>query len=279
MMKQYPDKFRDGYRVGSVYGTFPGAIWNGGRAVFGITSHGDMEKIIKTYNDLDVPVRFTWTNSLIEEKHLSDTYCNLIMETAGNHRTSSGATNQVLVNTPVPEEDLRKHYPDFKSIYHTTKRLTFVEDVRKELEKDYYLVVLDYDLNHDEKALDELKPYADRIEILADEICFPNCRKRKEHYRDESLAQLRFEKGTVFDCPNKRTRPNFEVCKKRPAFITAEEVADYAKKWGYCNFKLVGRGLPQKMVIDSYIYYLVKDKYRDEMREKIEKQLAKLTGK
>lgn len=33
------------------------------------------------------------------------------------------------------------------------------------------------------------------------------------------------------------------------------------------------------MVIDSYIYYLVKDKYRDEMREKIEKQLAKLTGK
>lgn len=58
-----------------------------------------------------------------------------------------------------------------------------------------------------------------------------------------------------------------------------EEVADYAKKWGYCNYKIVGRGLPQDLVIDSYIYYLAKDEYRDEMREKIVKQLAKLTGK
>ena len=34
MLNDYPDMFRDGYKVGSVYGTFPGAIWNGGRAVF-----------------------------------------------------------------------------------------------------------------------------------------------------------------------------------------------------------------------------------------------------
>ena len=104
MLKEHPEKFRDGYRVGSVYGTFPGAIWNGGRAVFGITSHGDMEKVIKTYNDLEVPVRFTWTNSLIEEKHLNDTYCNLIMETADN------AMNQVLVNTKVLEDYLKVMY-------------------------------------------------------------------------------------------------------------------------------------------------------------------------
>lgn len=31
MWKEYPDKFIEGYKVGSVYGTFPGAIWNGGR--------------------------------------------------------------------------------------------------------------------------------------------------------------------------------------------------------------------------------------------------------
>ena len=48
MMKEHPECFRDGYSIGSVYGTFPGAIWNGGRAVFGVTSSGDMEKIIGT---------------------------------------------------------------------------------------------------------------------------------------------------------------------------------------------------------------------------------------
>ena len=59
LMKDYPEKFRENYRIGSVYGTFPGAIWNGGRAVFGLASKGDMEKIISTYNRMDVPVRFT----------------------------------------------------------------------------------------------------------------------------------------------------------------------------------------------------------------------------
>ena len=269
MMNEYPDKFRDGYRPGSVYGTFPGAIWNGGRAVFGIMSHGDMAKIIKTYNDLGVPVRFTWTNSLIEEKHLNDTYCNLIMETANNGQ------NQVLVNTPVLEEYLRKTYPDFKYISSTTKRLTCLDDVKAELEKDYYLVVLDYDLNHDEKVLDELAPFSDRIEILADEICFPNCPRRKDHYRDESLMQLRFERGAPYDCPNKTKKPSFSECMKRPAFISADEVRAYADKWGYNNFKLVGRGLPQDMVLDSYIYYLVKEEHRDELRARVEKDLTR----
>ena len=90
------------------------------------------------------------------------------------------------------------------------------------------------------------------------------------------MAQLNFEKGTVYDCPNKKTRPSFDVCMKRPAFISADEVRTYADKWGYRNFKLVGRGLPQELVLDSYIYYLVREEYRDDMREKIIKQLMKL---
>lgn len=270
MMNEHPSKFREGYRVGSVYGTFPGAIWNGGRAVFGITCHGDMKKILKTYNDLGVPVRFTWTNSLIEEKHLNDTYCNLIMETADN------GMNQVLVNTDILEEYLRGKYPGFKYISSTTKRLTSLDDIKSELAKDYYLVVLDYDLNHDERVLEELKPYAGRIEILADEICFPNCPKRKAHYRDESLMQLNFEKAAPYDCPNRNKKPSLSECMKRPAFVSADEVTEYADRWGYRNFKLVGRGLPQDMVIESYIYYLIRDEYREEMKKKVTDQLIKL---
>ena len=84
LMKDYPDCFREGYCIGSVYGTFPGAIWNGGRAVFGITGKDDIAAILKIYNSRGIPVRFTWTNSLLEEKHVYDTYCNLIMKLADN---------------------------------------------------------------------------------------------------------------------------------------------------------------------------------------------------
>lgn len=164
LMKDYPDCFREGYCIGSVYGTFPGAIWNGGRAVFGITGKDDIAAILKIYNSRGIPVRFTWTNSLLEEKHVYDTYCNLIMKQADN------GMNQVLVNQPVLEDYIRRNYPDFKLISSTTKRITDVKGLREELDKDYFLVVLDYDLNHNEEVLSAIQDKAYRIEILVNEV-------------------------------------------------------------------------------------------------------------
>lgn len=269
LMKEYPDRFREGYCIGSVYGTFPGAIWNGGRHVHGISAKKDMEQIIGTFNRFNVPVRFTWTNSLIEECHVNDTYCNLIMDIANNGK------NQVLVNSKVLEEYLCKKYPDFKYISSTTKRITSLDGMKEELDKGYFMVVLDYDLNHNEEVLSALEPEAERVEILVDEICYPNCPKRVLHYRDESLRQLTFDKGTVFDCPNRKTIPSFEECMKRPAFISNEEIGSYIDR-GYVNFKLVGRGLPQEMLMDSYMYYLVKDEHREFIRNKIDKTMRSL---
>ena len=272
LMKEYPERFRDGYRVGSVYGTFPGAIWNGGRAVFGVTAKQDMEKIIATYNRFGVPVRFTWTNSLLEEKHVHDTYCNLIMDVANNGK------NQVLVNTDVLENYLREKYPNFQYISSTTKRIKDLDGLLKELDKDYFMAVLDYDLNHDETVLKALEPEAERVEILVDEICFANCPKRVAHYRDESLMQLTYSKGTAFDCPNRKTMPAFKECMKRPGFISKEELPSYIER-GFVNFKLVGRGLPMEMVKESYLYYLVKDEERAFIGAKLEQALAKLPGR
>lgn len=263
LMKDYPDKFRDGYKIGSVYGTFPGAIWNGGRAVYGLAGKNEIEKTLKLYNDRKVPVRFTWTNCLLEEKHVYDTYCNLIMKMADNGR------NQVLVNAPVLEEYIRKEYPDFPVISSTTKRITTLEGIKAELEKDYDLVVLDYDLNHDEEVLKSLEPVADKIEILVDEVCFPGCPKRAEHYRQQSQMQLEFDVNTGFPCPNHTQKRGFEECMSRPSFISKEEIQGYIDR-GYVNFKLVGRGLPMEYVKDSVIYYMVKDEAQDFIRGKID---------
>ena len=98
-METHPEVFREGYKIGSVYGTFPGAIWNGGRNFLdGTSNRQEIEKIIKSYNTFGIPVRFTWTNVLLEEKHLSDEYCNMIMKIGDN------GLNQVLVNTQVLED-------------------------------------------------------------------------------------------------------------------------------------------------------------------------------
>mgnify|MGYP003293466282 FL=1 len=262
LMKQYPDKFREGYKIASVYGTFPGAIWNGGRSVFGNISLTDIDKIIKAYNANGVPVRFTWTNSLLEEKHMEDEFCNKIMELADN------GFNQVLVNRDCLEAHIRKNYPNYPMISSTTKRMTDLQGLKEELEKDYHLVVLDYDLNHDEEVLTELEPYAGKLEILVNEICYPHCPMRKMHYRDESRAQLENDTKSFFECPNKSTPRVFSECKKRPAFISNEEIGSYIER-GYVNFKIVGRGLPMEFALESYLYFLVKD----EERAFIEKQI------
>ena len=269
LMKDYPDKFRDGYCIGSVYGTFPGAIWNGGRAVFGISGRDDIKAILKIYNDRKIPVRFTWTNCLLEEKHIYDTYCNLIMQLANN------GLNQVLVNQPVLEQYIRENYPDFKRISSTTKRITGLEALQEELDKDYYLVVLDYDLNHNRDVLSAIQNKADKVEILVNEVCYPNCPKRSEHYRQQSQMQLEYDINTAFPCPNKVKERKFADCMDRPSFISNEQIQDYIDK-GFVNFKIVGRGMPLDFVKESCLYYLVKDECRDFIRGKMDSTLNQL---
>lgn len=268
LMEKYPEAFREGYRIGSVYGTFPGAIWNGGRVVMGSAGKRDIEATLKLYNSKGVPVRFTWTNSVLEEKHTYDTYCNLIMRLADN------GLNQVLVNSQVLADYIRREYPRFPMISSTTKRIIEPERLFHELEEDYFLVVLDYDLNHNEEVLKKLEQYGSgKIEILVNEVCTPGCTRRAEHYEQQSRAQLNFDVKDIFPCPNANPNKTFAECMKRPAFISNEEIGSYIGR-GFVNFKIAGRGMPQQYVLDAYLYYLVKE----EKLEFIKKELACLTG-
>lgn len=270
-MRKFPKAFRDNMKIGSVYGTFPGAIWNGGRNILdGFSSKNEIDKIIRSYNAFQIPVRFTWTNVLLEEKHTYDTYCNLIMELGNNGH------NQVLVNSPVLEDYIRKNYPGYKILSSTTKRILSLDKLKEEMEKDYFLVVLDYDLNHDEKVIEAMLPYAGRIEILVNETCRAHCPQRSSHYREISKHQLEYDTSIRFPCndtaPDKRT---FKGCMKRPSFMSNADIDEYVKK-GYRNFKIVGRGEGKAFYIDSIIYYLVKPESRDFIRGYFNDALAKM---
>ena len=194
-----------------------------------------------------------------------DTYCNLIMRLADN------GMNQVLVNSPVVEQYIRDNYPSFPLISSTTKRITDTEELISELGKDYRLVVLDYDLNNRESFLDKLKPYANRLEILVNEICYPNCQKRLEHYEQQSKMQLEYDVRSTFPCPNTLTKRAFKECMARPAFLSTEKIGAYIDR-GFVNFKIGGRGK------DSYLYFLVREEHREFIRRKMDSILQKVHG-
>lgn len=265
LLGEHSEWFYDNTKIGAVYGTFPGTIWNGGRVFLGSTDMNNVEQTIKGFNDIGVPVRFTFTNCLLEEKHTWDTYCNLIMEKA------SSGMNEVLVNSPVLEEYLRKNYPDFKYISSTTKCERSLEVINDACEK-YDLVVTDYrdNVNHD--FLSSLK-YKDRIEILLNAYCNPNCQRRAEHYRSMSENQLEFERVRYMTCPD--TENSFyDALKKYPTVFDIEGV-ERLKAMGFSNFKIEGRTCHNANVIESYVYYMVKPEYRDEVRLMMLKELWK----
>ena len=272
-MQKYPSRFRDNYKIASCYGTFPGAIWNGGRNIIdGFSNKREVENIIKAYNSKGIPVRFTWTNVLLEEMHTYDTYCNMIMKAGDN------GMNQVLVNTPVLEEYIRREYPKYKIISSTTKRILDADKLLAEIDKDYFLVVLDYDLNHNDEIIQKILPAAGRIEILVNETCNAHCPKRVDHYREISRHQLEYDTNIQYPCwdpsPDKRT---FAGCQKRPSFMSVKDVEKYAEM-GFRNFKIVGRGEGKEFLIDSYIYYLVKEDSQDFIRNHIMTTLMAASG-
>ena len=91
-MQEKPELFYENIRIGAVYGCFPGSIWNGGRVILGSCTKQEMEYAITEYNKRDIAVRYTFTNPLLENVHLMDTFCNLCMELGDNGK------NEVLVN-------------------------------------------------------------------------------------------------------------------------------------------------------------------------------------
>ena len=76
-LKNNPEYFRDGVEIGSLFGCFPTALWNGGRLTpaYDQCDAQFVNMVIKTVNDLGVPIRYTFTNPLLNEYDCDDPYC------------------------------------------------------------------------------------------------------------------------------------------------------------------------------------------------------------
>ena len=260
-MHSCPEHYRDNVKIGAVYGCFPGNIWNGGRACRGFASQEEIKHCLKTYETNRMPVRFTWTNVALEEEHLLDPYCNWVTAIGQN------GINEILVNDPKLEEYIRENYPEYPIISSTTKCLKNIDAVNEELEKDYKLVVLDYGFNNDWEKLDKIE-HPEKCEILVNAACNPNCPKRAQHYLDLSKAQIDPERNGdrgVGMCQAFSRR--FADIKQLPSFVSWDAIEQNYIPKGFRHFKIEGRNTNPLIVMEFYLYYLVKDEYRDIERE------------
>lgn len=265
-MKKYPYRFMSNIKIPALYGSFNNMIWNGGRIRLGKqASLQEMKDAIKNYNDSGVAVRYTYTNSAIQEKHLQDTLCNLSMELANNGK------NEVLVNSSILETYLRKTYPNFKYILSTT---TCERDVGKinEATKKYDLVVIDYRDNKNESFLKKIED-KNKIEILIDEKCPSKCPNRKLDYQEASekncFLNINEEEKNFFCMRSKADVVGFyEGLRFNPdTNLTFNDIYGKYYDMGFRHFKFLGRNEADLLTaFESYIYYMTVPECRDATR-------------
>lgn len=251
-MNQHPEMINDGIKIDSVYGSFPNAIWNGGRTCLGFADATNVKNTLEYFNSRGISCRYTFTNSLLEEKHLNDTWCNFLMDAANNGK------NAIILASPILEEYCKENYSGFERISSTTKCLRTVEQFNEDLKSDYSFCVLCCDINND---MDSLKKISDpsRTEIVVNEYCEYKCALRERHYHAMSEAQLNFHNVNF---PMTCHLDTYADIMKRKHYISYDDIVSIYAPMGFTHFKIVGRFANRENLVESYIQYFIKPEFQ-----------------
>ena len=272
LLNGHPEFFREGVKIGSFFGEFPTSLWNGGRNSRGDQCGADFVRmVIKTLNGWGIPVRFTYTNMLLDNADLQDPYCNFCIKEAHN------GMNGVILVSPLLEEYVRKNYPKMKITSSTCKQIRGIEGVNEELKKDYDMVVLDYNLNNRFEELEKIEDKS-RCEILINAACEPNCARRGAHYRNISENQKNIVKNMKL--PREKQVPlkhweckfcagaqqNIHTIKDFCTYVSPEAIWEKYVPMGFNNFKIEGRTDDFFVVLEAYCHYMIKPEYQGQVR-------------
>ncbi|MBR6380787.1 MAG: hypothetical protein IKS07_03810, partial [Lachnospiraceae bacterium] len=170
---------------------------------------------------------------------------------------------------------LREKYPNFAYDSTTCKEIRSEEALREELERDYKYVVLDYNMNHEFEMLKRL-PHKEKIEVLVNTLCRPDCKRRGDHYKNACKNQAIVLKNREMP-PDKQIplipwtceygdRNSIHTIQDYPTYVSPEEIWEKYVPMGINNFKIEGRTAYLFSLIDTYCFYMLKPEKAGEAR-------------
>lgn len=253
----------DWCEIGSIYGAPSDCIWGGGRVELGETNEKEVLSLLRRYG---ISARLTFSNSLLQEEHLSDKRCNALCTMLERDEGKHG----VIVHSERLTEYIKEKYPSLYLVSSTTKVLTRFQDFKHEVEREEFsYVVPDFRLN---KSFEKLQTLSDteknKVEFLCNECCSIACKDRKQCY--EAVSRKNLGEDITFPCTASDGKEGYRFSKamKNPSFIGLEEIQTYLDM-GFSNFKIEGRGLGSAVVLEFLLYYMVKPEYQLVVREEI----------
>jgi hypothetical protein len=256
--------FYDWCEIGSIYGSPEDCLWGGGRLGEG---NQNPYEVLSLMNQYHISSRLTFSNSLLQEKHLQDKRCNDLCTLFEKSDVQSG----IIIHSDLLLEYLKKKYPRFYFVSSTTKVLTKFEQLVDELKKDDFLyVVPDFRLNKFQQLENLLQKDKDKVEFLCNECCFIGCLERKKCYETVSRQNLGEDcLDHVCKAPNSHEGYRFSKAMQNSSFISVEDIQNNYLPKGFSQFKIEGRSLGSALVLEFLLYYMVKPEYQIHVREAI----------
>ncbi|WP_408070737.1 hypothetical protein [Butyrivibrio sp. JL13D10] len=266
LFRNHREYFYDWCEIGSIYGAPGDCLWGGGRVGFGEEAP---EKVAGLMNEYNISARLTFSNSLIEDKHLSDKRCNYLCSL---FEKSRNVQNGIIIYSDLLLEYIKARYPGFYFVSSTTKVLTNFNDLQTELNrKDFQYVVPDFRLNKKMDMLNSLTDHQKRkVEFLCNECCSFECTDRKKCYENVSRKSLgEYCDDHICHSPNAGRGYRFSDAMKNPGFIGIDDIQNSYMPAGFTNFKIEGRSLGSAIILEFLIYYMTKPEYALNVREEI----------
>ena len=260
----YPFVFKEGCIIDSVYGSNGGNL-NGGRAIS--ECKHNIKDILYFCEQNNVLPTIIMSNTLVTyEEAAHDANATKIIN---NFNVST--TNFCVANNEVERWLLDNGVASCNIISSTTKCLD-----KKDLEKEtkaHGLVVLPENLINRFDIISKLPiETRSKLEVIVNSACPLNCMTRKKHYDYMSRIALK-EKVPKFVCPNYNYAGNgflYELF-NTPQFVSNKMINKYIEL-GINHFKIQGRTDSDYNLIETFAYYLVKDRYKIMFRELVQQQ-------
>ena len=266
LFREHREWFYDWCEIGSIYGAPADCLWGGGRVGFGEEEPRSVAELMREYG---ISARLTFSNSLLEERHLSDKKCNAL---CALFEKNGKAENGVIVASDLLLAYLKEKYPGFYFVSSTTKVLTDFEAFQKECDRsEFHYVVPDFRLNKEFSKLNAM-PDAEKqkVEFLCNECCWFDCYDRKNCYENVSRKSLGEAcEDHVCVSPSAARGYRFSEAMKNPGFIGINDICEVYLPQGFSHFKIEGRSLGSAIVLEFLLYYVTKPEYQLKVREEI----------
>ena len=261
---EHRNYFYEWCEIGSIYGAPQECLWGGGRVGFG---DEDPKKVLELMDKYEISARLTFSNSMLNKKHLLDKKCNQLCSLF-----EKSGRNGIIIHSDLLLDYLKKKYPKFYFVSSTTKVLTDFNEFKEELNREEFdYVVPDFRLN---KKLEQLKELSEKqkrkVEFLCNECCWFDCYARKDCYENVSKKNLDIDcEDHICVSPNAIKGYRFSDAMNNPGFIGIDDIKNIYAPAGFENFKIEGRSLGSAMILEFLLYYMTKPEHQLKVREEI----------